>query len=128
MKKIKILIVEDDKFSQFILQVLSKPFAKEIVVVENGLEAVDYCKENLDIDLILMDIRMPIMDGYEATKNIRQFNNDVVIVAQTAYCLLEDKEKALSEGFNYHLPKPVEKELLQNIIEKEFKDLELCSS
>jgi CheY-like chemotaxis protein len=68
-----------------------------------------------------MDIKMPIMDGYEATRQIRQFNKDVVIIAQSAYALIGDREKAMAAGCNDYISKPIKKGELMKLIQKYFK-------
>ena len=108
-QKIKILIVEDDEPSDLHLSILLKEFSCEILHVKNGLDAVSICKTNREIDLIMMDIKMPGMDGYEATKKIREFNQEVVIIAQTAYALTGDREKAFEAGCNDYISKPIKK-------------------
>jgi CheY-like chemotaxis protein len=67
-----------------------------------------------------MDIRMPDVDGYEATRQIRQFNKDVVIIAQTAYALSGDREKAIEAGCNDHITKPIKLDFLKELIRKQF--------
>jgi CheY-like chemotaxis protein len=69
----------------------------------------------------MMDIKMPLMDGYEATRQIRLFNKKVIIIAQTAFALLGDREKALDAGCNDYISKPVDGKLLIGIIERNFK-------
>jgi CheY-like chemotaxis protein len=81
----------------------------EIIHCYNGQEVVDFCRTNPDINLILMDIRMPVLNGYEATSEIRKFNNKIVIIAQTAFALSGDKEKAIAAGCNDYLSKPIKK-------------------
>lgn len=117
-KPLKILIAEDDSIAfQYLKAVLSE-FPCEIYYAANGQEAVEFCKNNHDVDLILMDIRMPVMDGYQATRKIRQANNPVYIIAQTAFALAGDREKTLEAGCNDYLSKPVNKtELLDKIRE-----------
>jgi CheY-like chemotaxis protein len=78
------------------------------------------CRNNPDIDLILMDIQMPEMNGYEATRKIRQFNKDVVIIAQTAYVLTGDREMAIAAGCNDYISKPIKKDELMALIQKYF--------
>jgi len=119
-KKLKILIAEDDYPSELYLTIIVKVFCKEIFKVRTGIEAVEICRKNPDIDLILMDIHMAEMDGYGATREIRQFNKSIVIIAQTAYASEKDKEDALIAGCNDYLTKPVSKEKLHEIIEKYF--------
>ena len=121
MKKLKILIVEDDINAQLMLSILIEKFSKETIVTNNGIEGLEACRENEDIDLILMDIQMPKMNGYEATQKIREFNKKVLIIAQTAYGLTEDKERALALGFNYFISKPIDRKLLENIMRDEFQ-------
>ena len=79
------------------------------------------CRDNPDLDLVLMDIRMPEMGGYEATRQIRQFNKDVIIIAQTAYGLAGDREKALKAGCTDYISKPIDINLLKALIRKYFK-------
>jgi len=74
--------------------------------------------KNPHIQLILMDIKMPDMNGYEATRQIRTFNQDVVIIAQTAYALTGDREKAIEAGCNDYLTKPINKNILFEKIKK----------
>jgi CheY-like chemotaxis protein len=106
-KKWTLLIVEDDSESRLLVEAMLKHHTREILRAVNGKEAVDLCRSRPDIDLILMDIKMPVMDGYEATRQIRAFNPKVVIVAQTAYGLRGDQEKALEAGCNAYLSKPI---------------------
>jgi len=94
---------------------------KEILKARNGFEAVEICQKNLDIDLILMDIQMPVMDGYEATRQIRQFNKDVVIIAQTAFGLSADRDITIQAGCNDYIVKPFNKDDLLSLIQKYFK-------
>jgi len=93
-------------------------FGKEILKVETGLGAVEACRQNPDIDLILMDIQMPEMGGYEAAMEIREFNKNVVIIAQTAYGLSGDREKAIEAGCNDYIAKPINKDELLATIRK----------
>jgi len=121
IKKLKILIAEDDKSSSQLISIIIRKIAGEIIIVENGTEAVRACFENPDTDLILMDIQMPIMDGYEATRQIRQFNTDVIIIAQTAFALCGDNEKAIEAGCNDYVSKPIKTSNLLNLISKHAK-------
>jgi len=79
------------------------------------------CRTNPDLDLILMDIQMPELNGYEVTRQIRQFNKDVVIIAQTAFGLSGDREKAIEAGCNDYIAKPINKDELLSLIQKYFK-------
>jgi len=121
IKNLKILISEDDHISSVLLNKAVKNISKEILIVKNGIEAVEACHDNPDIDLILMDIKMPLMDGYEATRFIRKFNTNVVIIAQSAFALIGDQEKAIASGCNDYISKPIIKERLTELINKHFK-------
>ena len=117
---LKILIAEDDETSEMLLNIEVKPFCKEILKASTGGKAVEICRYNSDIDLILMDIRMPVMGGYEATRQIRQFNKDVVIIAQTAFAQIGDREKSIEAGCNDYISKPINKAELQSLMQKYF--------
>jgi len=118
---LKILITEDDETTQKLITIQIKKYSKEVLVARNGIEAVQICRNNPDIDLILMDVKMPEMNGYEATKQIRQFNKKVIIVAQTAFALLGDKEKSIDTGFNDYISKPFKNVTFTELMEKHFK-------
>jgi CheY-like chemotaxis protein len=120
IEKLKILIAEDDKISRIlILRVLSS-FSREILIAKTGLEAVQICRKNPDIDLVLIDMQMPQMNGYEATKKIRKFNENVIILAQTAFALEGDKEKTIEAGCNGYISKPIKKEELSRLMRHYF--------
>jgi PAS domain S-box-containing protein len=121
VKKLKILIAEDDEASEMFIQAVINMFSKEIFTARTGVEALEICRNNPDIDLILMDIKMPEMDGYEATRKIREFNKEVVIISQTAYVLEGDREKAIAAGCNDYISKPIKKDELGNLIQKHFR-------
>lgn len=120
LKKLKILIAEDDQISKLFINKVVQPFSKAILNVSNGAEVVAACNNNPDIDLILMDIKMPIMDGYEATQEIRKFNKEVVILAQSAYGLSSDIQKAINAGCNDHISKPIDKHEFLTLLQKHF--------
>jgi len=115
-----ILIAEDDETSELLLKTYLKPHAKKILSAKNGEEAVEIAKNNPDIDLIMMDIQMPLMNGFLATEKIRTFNNKFVIIAQTAFGLSGDRDKALEAGCNDYIAKPIKKEELKTMIRKYF--------
>ena len=120
-KELKILIAEDDAISRIYLSLLVKNICREILEVETGYSTVEICKSNPDIDLILMDIQMPGMSGYEATQKIREFNKDVIIIAQTAFALGGDREKSIAAGCNDYISKPINKTKLQELIHTYFE-------
>jgi CheY-like chemotaxis protein len=103
-----------------LLRMAVRKYSKEIISVEEGSEVVETYKKNPDIDLILMDMKMPEIDGYEATRRIRKINKDVIIIAQTAFALTGDREKAIEAGCNDYLSKPIRNELLEKLINKYF--------
>lgn len=119
-KKLKILIAEDDAASRSYLSVLVKDFSKEILFAETGSKSVELCRGNDGIDLILMDIQMPELNGHDATREIRKFNKEVIIIAQTAYALSGDPEKAIDAGCNDYISKPIIKNKLHTLILKYF--------
>ena len=119
-QKLKILIAEDTEYSDLYLTKLLKGIGREILHAANGKDVVEVCRKNPDIDLILMDIKMPIMDGYEATRTIRAFNKTVKIIAQTAFALHGDREKAIEAGCDEYLPKPLKKDDLIDLINQFF--------
>jgi len=120
-RKLKILIAEDDDVSEMLISINVSEFGKEILKARTGTDAILLCRQNSDIDLVLMDIQMPEMGGYEATRHIREFNKEVVIIAQTAYGLSGDREKAIAAGCNDYISKPINKDELQSLILKYFK-------
>ena len=111
-RQVQILISEDDNTSALLLKRLVSGYCNKVLMAVNGVEAVDICRSNPNLQLILMDINMPEMDGYEATRQIRSFNQNVVIIAQTAFVLDNDQKKVLQSGFNDFLSKPIAKEKL----------------
>lgn len=119
-RKLKVLIVEDEVISEEFLTIISLDISNEILKAGDGAEAVEICRKNPLIDLIMMDIKMPNMDGYEATRKIREFNKDVVIIAQTAYVLENDRQKAMEAGCNDYIAKPIYKEQLLKTISTYF--------
>ena len=123
VSNLKILIAEDDEVSATLLEIEVETYCKEILKVRSGVEAVDICRNNPDIDLIFMDILMPKINGYEATQQIRKFNNDVIIIAHTALGLSGDREKALDAGCNNYISKPINKTELLTLIQKYFKNI-----
>ena len=120
VKKLITLIVEDDGPSEELLTFLVKDFSIKILNASTGKEAIEQSKNNLDIDLILMDIKMPEMNGYDAIKEIRKFNESVIIIAQTAQGLYGDRERAMNAGSNDYILKPYDKKSFNIIISKYF--------
>lgn len=120
-KKLTILIAEDDTTSFMLLNQILKSDNNTIIRAENGRIAVDMVKENPNISIILMDIKMPELNGIEATMEIRKFNSEIPIIAQTAYTLSGDKEKAIEAGCDEYITKPINRNLLIRLI-KDFTE------
>lgn len=113
-----VLIAEDDEVSyQFLNTVFSK-LNIPTLRAKTGTEAIDICKSNMDVNLVLMDIKMPILDGLSATKEIKAHRPDLIIVAQTAYALNSEKAEFLRDGCDDYLSKPIDLDSLFNIIRK----------
>jgi PAS domain S-box-containing protein len=121
LSQINILIVEDDDASATFLKIILKNITHKIIHAQTGEQAIEECKTNVDFDIILMDIKMPGIDGFETTKRIREFNKKIIIIAQTAYAMLGDKEKAISSGCNDYITKPIKKNEILNKIEENIK-------
>ncbi|MFA9370392.1 MAG: PAS domain S-box protein [Labilibaculum antarcticum] len=108
-----LILVAEDEISNFkLIEAILKRNSYEVIRAENGEEAVEMCKHNSNIRLVLMDIRMPIMDGLIATKKIKSFNPNLPIIAQTAYAMDGDENKAKEEGCDDYISKPIKKDLL----------------
>jgi len=112
IKKKKILIVEDDYSSKLYLNKVLERIGATLLNASDGKEALDVFNANPDIDIILMDIQLPVLDGYTCTKMIRESGRSVVIIAQTAYGFSDDRDRMLSSGFNDYLIKPISQKLL----------------
>jgi signal transduction histidine kinase/ActR/RegA family two-component response regulator len=117
-----ILIAEDEEINFMFLEILLKnqiDLNCNIIHAKNGAEAVEICQKNREIDFVLMDLKMPVMDGFEAIKLIKQFRPELPIVAQTAFSSTEDKERVFAAGFNDFLSKPISKEALSDVINRQ---------
>ena len=120
---LKILIAEDDTVSESFLRLGLKKINQEIISVTTGIEAVNICRTDPGIDLVLMDFQMHEMNGINATRQIRQFNKDIIIIAQTAHRLSGDRELAIEAGCNDYILKPISIELLLKLIQKHFREV-----
>ena len=115
-----ILIVDDENVNSLFLKTILSEITNNILIAEDGYQAIDLCKKHPEIDLILMDIKMPKKDGYETTQEIRKFNQEVVIIAQTSYALSGDVQKAIQAGCNEYISKPISKSSLMRVISQIF--------
>ena len=121
IQNLKILIVEDDEASEMLISKIVERFCEKSLKAGTGKKAVELCRSHPDINLILMDIQLPEMNGYEATRQIRRFNKEVIIIAQTAFGLSGDREKSIEAGCNAYIKKPIIKVELLALIQKYFK-------
>jgi len=115
-----VLIVEDEPINSFFLETLLLRMEPdfEINYAENGQQAVDICQENEELDMVFMDVKMPIMNGVEATKQIKKIRSNLPIIAQTAYSSDEDKKVAKEAGFDGFISKPIDVSELDRILTK----------
>jgi len=118
-KGLNVLIVEDNEINQDVIAMMLQRVGIDYAIANNGKEGVELFLQNeKKYNLILMDLQMPIMSGYEATKEIRKHNQTIPIIALTAAAMTEDKEKVLHAGMNEHVGKPIDKNELYNAISK----------
>lgn len=119
-EKLTVLIAEDDKVGQMFLTAILEKRCKKILYAENGEEAVKQVENNADIDLVLMDMKMPVMNGFIATQKIKLIRPDVFVIAQTAFAMADDKEKVTQAGCDAYISKPVNREHLIKLIKDHF--------
>ncbi len=112
----KILIAEDEVSSYEFLKVLMKKWGIQTIWAKDGREAVNLCSSDPEIDLVLMDIKMPVMSGYEAAKQIKQIRPDLPIIAQTALAIKGEEEKTRQSGCDDYISKPINKQILYKMI------------
>jgi CheY-like chemotaxis protein len=115
-RKRTVLLVEDQKYNLLVLQKMLEMLGMEVIPAENGKEAVDICMHDTDLDLVFMDLKMPVMDGFNAMKEIKKIRPGMKIIAETAYALAGDDKKILAAGFDDYLPKPITKDSLQTTL------------
>ena len=112
-----ILIAEDEEFNFLYLREILGPTKVKIIRALDGEMAVQICQDS-SVDLVLMDIKMPKMNGLDATRKIRSFNLQIPVIAQTAYAMVEDIEKCLGAGCTEYLTKPISSKVLLNMIDQ----------
>jgi signal transduction histidine kinase len=117
-KKRTILIVEDEEYNMLFLMEILKNSGITILTASDGQEAIELCEKHPEIDLVLMDIKLPFVDGYTATRKIKLRRKQLPIIAHTAYAMVKDKEKALEAGCDEYIPKPTHKKEMLSIIQK----------
>ncbi len=118
IKSFRVLLVEDHRYNQLVLQKMIETLGVPVVTASSGMEAIEIILENSDISVVLLDLKMPVMDGYETMRELRKINPRLVIIAETAYALAGDRKKIIEAGFDDYLPKPISLEKLKEILYK----------
>jgi len=121
-----ILIAEDDNINYLLLKTILELKKHTVLRARNGQEVVDISESNDSIDLIFMDIKMPILDGYEAFEKIKQKKPELLIIAQTAHSSNEVKEKIINTGFAGYITKPLDKERIYELMNTVFQKDRIC--
>jgi PAS domain S-box-containing protein len=116
-----IIVAEDSEMNYFLIKSMLSGLGLNILHAWNGSEVVDMCKKNSEIDLVLMDMKMPVMDGFEATRNIKKIRPDLPVIAQTAYALAGDSDKMISAGCDAYIAKPIIKDKLISLVSSYLK-------
>lgn len=116
-----ILVAEDDEFNYIFIEEILTQNGYSCIWAKNGKEAVEHVHSNEEIKLVLMDLKMPDMNGYQAYNAIREFNSKLPIIAQTAYALQDERKHILQHGFTDYIAKPLKKKELLSIIAKNLK-------
>lgn len=114
----QILIAEDEEFNFLYLTELLRGLGLDILHANTGMEAIEMVKANPNISLVLMDLKMPGLNGLEATKKIKKIRPELSIIAQTAYAMVEDREKAINAGCDNYISKPINRADFLNMIRK----------
>jgi CheY-like chemotaxis protein len=115
-----ILIAEDDNINFLLLKKILELKNYTVLRARNGQEAVNMCKENLTIDVVFMDIKMPVLGGFEAFETVKNYRPELPVIAQTAYSSSEDREKIINSGFAAYITKPLDKTKIFEILDRIF--------
>jgi two-component system, sensor histidine kinase and response regulator len=118
LRNLNILIAEDDEITAKIFSIMLKGISNQLFRAKSGDEAVEICRSHPEIDLVIMDIKMPLMNGFEATRQIRQFNPNLVILAESTFTMPSDREMAIEAGCNDYLLKPFTWEVFEGMIQQ----------
>jgi CheY-like chemotaxis protein len=113
-----ILIAEDEAVSRFLFEKALKKTKANLFFVKNGVEAVEMIKDNTEIDVVIMDIRLPLMDGLEATAKIKELIPEMPVIIQSAYAMQSTREEALESGCDDFITKPIKVETLLSILHR----------
>ncbi|MBN1251730.1 MAG: response regulator [Bacteroidales bacterium] len=115
-----VLIAEDEEINYLFLEEVINKTGATVIWAKNGKEAIEFFKSN-KVDLVLMDIKMPEMNGFEAMKIIKKLNNKIIVIAQTAFAMSGEKEEILDAGFDKYIPKPIKISKLLSLMSESFK-------
>lgn len=113
-----ILVVEDEEINRFFFKTALQFTNANLLFAENGREGIEIALHNQQVDCVLMDIRLPEIDGYQATKAIKDQRGNLPIIVQTAYALSNERLKAIQSGCDEFLPKPIKIETLYHVLKK----------
>jgi PAS domain S-box-containing protein len=113
-----ILVAEDEPANAELIRIILEKYGPNLLFVENGLDAVEVCRQQPRIDLVLMDIKMPVMDGYQATREIKKFNSGLAIIALTAHSFNDEKQQCLEAGCIDYLSKPINRKKLLLMVDQ----------
>lgn len=118
LSSIHVLVVEDEETSAHYLNEVLSDKIKKLSFAESGMEALEIIKNDKTLDVVLLDIKIPDMDGYEVSRRVREFDDNLIIIAQTAYALEGDEKKAIEAGCNDYISKPIVKNELLDVLTK----------
>lgn len=113
-----ILVVEDEESSRFLFEKTLKKTQAKIIYVNNGMAAINLIQTKPDIDLVLMDIRIPIMDGITATAKIKKLNPHLPVIIQTAFAMSTIREESIKSGCDEFITKPIDTDTLLYLLDK----------
>lgn len=119
---ITILIAEDEEYNQYFFLEIFRTTKAKVLMAGNGLEAIEYVKNSPGIDIALLDIRLPVIDGLKAAVEIRKINTSIPLIAQTAYSDPKDRKEAIQAGFDAFISKPINKDELFSLIKSLLTD------
>ena len=112
------MVVEDDNISLEFIKELFEPYKVKFICSYNGREAVEICRQNSAIDLVLMDIQLPVLNGIDAMRQIKDICPDLPVIAQTAFAMSGDRERYVNDGFDAYISKPINISELIMLIER----------
>lgn len=118
-----ILVAEDEEINFLFIETLLNSTGAKVFHAWNGKQVLEFLESGKPVDLVLMDIKMPIMDGLKATQELKRTNPGLPVIAQTAYTLGDDKSKCFAAGCDDYISKPIRKNILLNAIALQFQNV-----